>query len=173
MTACRQTVGSRIGNDTEGIETPAELYYNVPGKSMGKRELLLIVAFVIVGAVVYQATAPPAGPNDRGVSLSALSRQSAPGNAGKSGKAEITKVSTHELDAQTTELRFPEDFRRSSITGEKRDNIEARVRDHLQRVPTMPTPNSWRRNRAEERPRRIRRSGWRSNIQSPASSERS
>ena len=31
-----------------------ELYYTVSSKSMGKRELLLIVAFVVVGVAVYQ-----------------------------------------------------------------------------------------------------------------------
>ena len=32
---------------------------------MGKRELLLVLVFVIVGAVVYQATAPPPEPGTR------------------------------------------------------------------------------------------------------------
>ena len=95
---------------------------------MGKRELLLIVAFVIVGAVVYQATAPPAGPNDRGVSLSGFLDKVRREMRGNRGRAEITKVSTHELDAQTTELRLSGGFQEVIITGEKRDNIEARVR---------------------------------------------
>ena len=95
---------------------------------MGKRELLLIVAFVIVGAVVYQATAPPAGPNDRGVSLSAFLDKVRREMRGNRGRAEITKVSTHELDTQTTELRLSGGFQEVIITGEKRDNIEARVR---------------------------------------------
>ena len=37
---------------------------------MGKRELLLIVCFVIVGAGVYQVTAPEPGPGQRGFSFS-------------------------------------------------------------------------------------------------------
>jgi hypothetical protein len=95
---------------------------------MGKRELLLIVAFVIVGAVVYQATAPPADPNDRGVSLSGFLDRVRREMRGNRGRAEITKVSTHELDAQTSELRLSGGFQEVIITGEKRDNIEARVR---------------------------------------------
>ncbi len=39
---------------------------------MGKRELLLVAAFVIVGALVYQLTAPPPGPGERSFSLSQL-----------------------------------------------------------------------------------------------------
>jgi hypothetical protein len=95
---------------------------------MGKRELLLIVAFVIVGAVVYQATAPPAGPNDRGLSLSVILDKVRREMRGNRGRAEITKVSTHELDPQTTELRLSGGFQEVIITGEKRDNIEARLR---------------------------------------------
>ena len=39
---------------------------------MGKRELLLIFCFFIVGVVVYQATARPPAPGERGLSLSRL-----------------------------------------------------------------------------------------------------
>ena len=45
-------------------------YYKIGGKSMGKRELLIIIAFVVVGAVAYQLTAPPPKPGERGFSLS-------------------------------------------------------------------------------------------------------
>ncbi len=95
---------------------------------MGKRELLLIVAFVIVGAVVYQATAPPAGPNDHGLSLSTFVDKIRREMRGNRGRADITKVSTHELDPQTTEIRLSGGFQEVIITGEKRDNIEARLR---------------------------------------------
>ena len=95
---------------------------------MGKRELLLIVAFVIVGAVVYQATAPPAGPNDRGLSLSTIVDKIRREMRGNRGRADVTKVSTHELDSQTTEIRLSGGFQEVIITGEKRDNIEARLR---------------------------------------------
>ena len=110
------------------FETPAELYYNAPGKSMGKRELLLIVAFVIVGVVVYQATAPPPAPNERGRSLSAIFDHVRREIRGNRGRAEITKVSTHELDAQTAEVRLSGGIQELIITGEKRDDIEARLR---------------------------------------------
>ena len=41
---------------------PRELYYKVRSKYMGKRELLLIAAFIIAGAIVYQVSAPPPHP---------------------------------------------------------------------------------------------------------------
>ncbi len=48
-------------------------YYKIGGKSMGKRELLIIVAFAAVGVVVYQLTAPPSATGrPRRFSLSAL-----------------------------------------------------------------------------------------------------
>jgi hypothetical protein len=97
---------------------------------MGKRELLLIVAFVIVGAVVYQATAPPAGPNERGRSLSTFFEHVRREIRGNRGRAELTTVSTHELDLKTTELRLVgrTGYQEVIITGEKRDNVEARLR---------------------------------------------
>ena len=39
---------------------------------MGKRELLLIGAFLLVGAAVYYATAPPGTPNQQGFSVSRI-----------------------------------------------------------------------------------------------------
>ena len=35
---------------------------------MGKRELLLVVGFLLAGAIVYQATAPPPAPGERSFS---------------------------------------------------------------------------------------------------------
>ena len=95
---------------------------------MGKRELLLIVAFVIVGAVVYQATAPPAGPNERSLSLSRIFDHVRREIRGNRGRAEITTVSTHELDPRTTDLQLSGGFQEVVITGEKRTNVEARLR---------------------------------------------
>ena len=39
---------------------------------MGKRELILIVVFVMLGATVYQFTAPPPAPGERSFSLSGI-----------------------------------------------------------------------------------------------------
>ena len=95
---------------------------------MGKRELLLIVAFVIVGAVVYQATAPPAGPNERSLSLSRILDHVRREMRGNRANAEETKVLTYELDRAQTEVRVSGAFVELTITGEDRADIELRVR---------------------------------------------
>lgn len=93
---------------------------------MGKRELLLIAAFVIVGAVVYQATAPPSGPNDRHISLSAIIAKVRREMRGNRANAEQTRVTTHELDAGLTEIRVTGSFAEVTITGDARRDVETR-----------------------------------------------
>ncbi len=95
---------------------------------MGKRELLLIVAFLIVGAVVYQATAPPPGPNERGFSISKIVEHVKREMRGNPGRAEDTKVVTLELDGTTTEIRVAGFYSELNITGENRSNVELRFR---------------------------------------------
>jgi hypothetical protein len=95
---------------------------------MGKRELLLIVAFVIVGAVVYQATAPPPGPNERSFSISKIVDHVRREMRGSRARAEETKVTTLELDSTTTEIRLAGFYSELTITGENRANVELRFR---------------------------------------------
>ena len=52
-------------------------YYKIGGKSMGKRELLIIVAFVALGAVAYELTRRRRKTASRGFSLSRLFRRGA------------------------------------------------------------------------------------------------
>ena len=92
---------------------------------MGKRELLLIAAFLIVGAVVYQATAPPAGPNERSFSLSGIIAKVRREMRGNRANAEQTRVTTHQLDG-LTEVRVTGGFAQITITGDARRDIEAR-----------------------------------------------
>jgi hypothetical protein len=95
---------------------------------MGKRELLLIVAFLIVGAVVYQATAPPAGPNERSLSLSGILEKVRREMRGNRASAEVTRVTTHELDPAMSEIQVAGMYVELTITGEDRKNVEARFR---------------------------------------------
>jgi hypothetical protein len=95
---------------------------------MGKRELLLILAFVIVGAVIYQATAPPPGPNDRRFSLTGIVEKIRREMRGNRARAEVTRTVTHELDPTITELRLEGTYTALTITGEKRATVEVRVR---------------------------------------------
>jgi hypothetical protein len=109
-------------------ETPAELYYKATAKSMGKRELLLITAFLIVGAVVYQATAPPAGPNERSFSFSGIVEHIRREMRGNRANAEATRVIKHELGAGMNEVRIAGTYGELTITGEDRPDIEVRFR---------------------------------------------
>ena len=93
---------------------------------MGKRELLLIVAFVIVGAVVYQATAPAPGPNDRGFSFSKIVDHLRREMRGNRAKAETTTETTVEVDPDTSEVRVSGLYTELSITGENRAQVAVR-----------------------------------------------
>jgi Putative adhesin len=96
---------------------------------MGKRELLLIVAFVIVGAVVYQATAPPPGPNDRGFSVSRLVDHVRREIAGNRFLSETTQTATHRLDGEISEIRVVGYLADEvTVTGENRPDVQTTLR---------------------------------------------
>jgi hypothetical protein len=95
---------------------------------MGKRELLLIVAFLIVGAVVYQATAPPPGPNERSISISGILEKVRREMRGNRSRAEETRVTAVELDPGTTEIRIAGTYAELTITGENRRDMETKFR---------------------------------------------
>ena len=95
---------------------------------MGKRELLLVAAFLIVGVVVYQATAPPSGPNERSFSISRILEHVRREMRGNRANAQETKVSTHELEPGTNEIRITGSFAELTITGENRKDVELKHR---------------------------------------------
>jgi hypothetical protein len=98
---------------------------------MGKRELLLVVAFVIAGAIVYQFTAPPATPGERSFAPGQILDHIRRAMRGNQASAEVVTKSTHAVDPGVSELRF-EDLRSASLTisGEDRPNIEAELLVH-------------------------------------------
>ena len=112
------------------LGTPAELYYKGAAKSMGKRELLLIAGFLILGAVVYQATAPPAGPNERSFSISRLVDHIRREVRGNRASAEVTTTRTHAIARDVTELRVDGAFAEVTIVGEERADVETSLRVH-------------------------------------------
>ena len=59
---------------------------------MGKRELLLVIAFAVVGVVVYQITAPPPPPGSQGFSFSTLVQHMRRGIQGNRAVAEIDRT---------------------------------------------------------------------------------
>jgi hypothetical protein len=54
-----------------GDDAPPTLLRNA-SKLMGKRELVLVAAFLVMGIVVYQVTAPPPPPGSEGVSIGGI-----------------------------------------------------------------------------------------------------
>ncbi len=76
---------------------------------MGKRELLLVAAFVIVGALVYQFTAPPPAPGERSFSLSQLIGNVRRQVRGNRAQADTTTTTDHPVAAARD--RTPADAR--------------------------------------------------------------
>jgi len=72
---------------------------------MGKRELLLAVAFAIAGVVVYQLAAP-ASDSGRGLSLQRLLSSVQRELQGNRANAELTSERTFPAESTLTELRL-------------------------------------------------------------------
>jgi hypothetical protein len=109
---------------------PVELYYKISSKYMGKRELLLIAAFVIVGAIVYQATAPPPAPGERSFSPGQLIEDFRRHLRGNRASAEVVTTGAHPVDPTVTELFIATRPPEITITGEDRADISAELRVH-------------------------------------------
>jgi hypothetical protein len=92
---------------------------------MGKRELLLVVCFVIVGVVVYQATAPTPAPGERGLSLGRLIEAARREVGGNRAMAELTTTATHKLASEITELRITGPISEVEVQGENRSDVES------------------------------------------------
>jgi Toastrack DUF4097 len=95
---------------------------------MGKRELLLIVAFMIAGAAVYQFTAPPPAPGERSFSAGQLMDHLRRGVRGNRASAESTKTTHHPVDPKVAELKVDSRMGELTIVGENRTDIEAELR---------------------------------------------
>src|SRR6476646_1662100 len=91
---------------------------------MGKRELVLISVFVVLGICVYQFTAPPPPPGSEGVSLSGIFRNMRRGVQGARESATADSEQSAAVPADVKELRIniprPGDL---TVTGEDRPDI--------------------------------------------------
>jgi hypothetical protein len=94
---------------------------------MGKRELLLIVGFVILGAVVYQATAPPPAPGERSFSISRILDNVRRELRGNRASAETIATTSYPVDPALTDFRLNLRSGDITITGEARSTIEAEL----------------------------------------------
>jgi hypothetical protein len=97
---------------------------------MGKRELLLIAAFALVGIVVYQVTAPPPGPGERSFSFRQILENVRRGVRGNRASAVTTATTTYPADQGLNEFRLNLRNGDITITGEDRSDIEAEL--HVQ-----------------------------------------
>jgi hypothetical protein len=95
---------------------------------MGKRELVLIVAFVVLGVGVYQFTAPPPPPGSEGISLGSIFRNMKRGIQGAHESASADSQQTVPVDANVKDLRVNVP-RVSDITvaGEDRADLAAEM----------------------------------------------
>src|SRR5262245_41415336 len=90
---------------------------------MGKRELLLIVGFVMVGTMVYFATAPEPAPGQQGFSINRLLDHVRREIKGNPGSAEVTTSGTIPLKPGLSELRFEPSAAPLTIIGEDRSDV--------------------------------------------------
>lgn len=90
---------------------------------MGKRELLLILAFAVLGVVTYRVTAPPGEANDEGFSLSRFVRQAVGELRGQSATAEVAKNVTVAVPAGVTNLAVRGFSGRLTVVGEDRPDV--------------------------------------------------
>jgi len=95
---------------------------------MGKRELVLIGVFIVLGICVYQVTAPPPPPGSEGASLSSILRRMKRGVQGARESATADSQATAAVDAAMRVVRI--NIGRSSDltnTGEDRADIAAEM----------------------------------------------
>jgi hypothetical protein len=95
---------------------------------MGKRELVLIAVFVVLGIGLYEFTAPPPPPGSEGVSLSGIFRNIRRTVHGSRDSASADSAQTAPVDANVKELRV--NFARwndMTVAGEDRTDVAAEM----------------------------------------------
>ena len=97
---------------------------------MGKRELLLVLGFVVVGTLVYQLTARPSAESSSHFSVSAVVDHLRRAVRGNQANAEVVTTDTHPLSAATTEIRitFANGSESLTITGEDRTDVASELK---------------------------------------------
>ena len=90
---------------------------------MGKRELLLICGFAVVGALVYYATAPEAAPGQGGFSIGRLMEEVRREVRGNRSSAEVSTTTTIPVKPGVSELRFETGSAGVTISGEDRPDV--------------------------------------------------
>src|SRR5688572_30451741 len=100
--------------------------YKIGGKSMGKRELFIALAFTVVAVVAYQMTAPDPSPGERRFSFSRIWNEARREIRGNSAQATVTSTGQLAASSELVDLRF-ESVRvgemRLKLIGEARADI--------------------------------------------------
>ena len=98
---------------------------------MGKRELLLIGVFLVLGMGVYQMTAPPPKPGQEGFSFSRFFSHIRAEIQGEDARARVDRKAQQAVGASVTRLTLP-DFRGMlTLVGEDRADIEAELHGEM------------------------------------------
>jgi hypothetical protein len=94
---------------------------------MGKRELLLIGVFLVLGMGVYQMTAPPPKPGQEGFSFGRIFSHIRAEIQGEDARAPVDRKAQRPVDASVTRLTLPEFRGGLNLIGEERDDIEVEL----------------------------------------------
>jgi len=94
---------------------------------MGKRELVIVVVFLVLGFGVYRLTAPPADPSRRGFSVSGIVNEIRREIRGQRSSAEATFTATRVVPDTVTEIRLTLATGTVTIIGEDREDLEAEM----------------------------------------------
>ena len=94
---------------------------------MGKRELVIAAAIVLIGFVVYQVTAPPADPSTTGFSFGKIVNEIRREIRGQNASAETTFTATREVPETISEIRLSFAVGGITIVGEDREDVEAEM----------------------------------------------
>ena len=90
---------------------------------MGKRELLLVAAFVVIGTLVYQVTKPAGDPNRRGWSFGGIVEQIRREVRGNQARTELTKTDLVPAPATLREVKIERYPSEVVVLGEDRADI--------------------------------------------------
>lgn len=94
---------------------------------MGKRELLLIGVFLVLGMGVYQMTAPPPKPGQEGFSFGRLFSHIRAEIQGEDARAPVDRKSQRAVGASVTRLTLPEFRGMLTLVGEDREDVDVEL----------------------------------------------
>jgi hypothetical protein len=94
---------------------------------MGKRELLLIGVFLVLGMGVYQMTAPPPKPGQEGFSFGKLFSHIRAEIQGEDARARVDRKAQQAVGASVARLNLPEFRGMLTLVGEDRADVEVEL----------------------------------------------